>query len=316
MYLRKGCRRDPSVTPTTERNFAVIDVSGRPFRAALAAGLLWSIGACAGAPEPLQVPPPPTVPARDTHETLNSVLWVETAAEYQMTTVEIYKLARDRLDAALRDPGWTAATEQIGGDFADLPPAIILDVDETVLDNSRYQAELLLRRESFTPASWIEWMNKSASQLVPGAKEFLDYAKSRGVAIYYVTNRDAIGQVGTARNLRAVGLDVDDAMSNLMMRGETDEWGSNKSSRRAEVAKTHRILLLLGDDLNDFIAGVRDVGPDERIRVAASHRDFWGERWIMLPNPIYGSWESALNGNAGDDAGRLAAKRGHLRGHE
>lgn len=232
-------------------------------------------------------------PAKD--ERLTSVLWLQTSAEYRALAWSAFAQARRALDRALADPTWTAALEQ-GGDAAALPPAVIADVDETLLDNSAYEAESILAGATFDSERWRAWIERRAALPVPGAVEFARYAAERGVTLFYVTNRAAPEELATRENLARWGFPLRDDVDTLLAPGERPEWKSDKTSRRAEVARSHRVLLLLGDDLNDFVAGAWST-PEERAALAERHLARWGERWILLPNPYYGSWERALYGH-------------------
>lgn len=249
--------------------------------------------------------------ARDTHERLNAVLWMQTAAEYWAGTVAAYAAAEQALDRALRDPSRTAAVEQTG-DYQGLPPAVILDIDETVLDNSPLQAQLVLDRTDFAPRYWDEWVDLAGGKPLPGAVEFLDAAARRGVDVFFVTNRTAAEQDKTIQALAAAGIDARDA--NVLCTGESG-WTSDKTARRAAVAATHRVLLLIGDDLNDFVATAK-LTTDQRMQLASAHRQRWGREWIMIPNPVYGSWERALYPGVSGDAEILRRKRQQVRGFD
>jgi acid phosphatase len=231
---------------------------------------------------------------RQTHEGLRAVLWVQTSAEYQACAEQAYRAAEDKLYLALRNKDWTAASEQ-SKDYQHLPPAVILDVDRTVLDNSPFQGQLLKEGRAFTIDLWEKWASMAKAPPVPGALEFVKYAERMKVEIFYVTNRTANMEQATRNNLEKLGFPTKTEPDTLLMKMEKG-WGSDKSSRRSHVAKGYRILLLLGDDFNDFVSGVKGKGVTlkDRTRLANQHKSHWGERWIMLPNPIYGSWEAAL----------------------
>jgi 5'-nucleotidase (lipoprotein e(P4) family) len=130
-----------------------------------------------------------------------------------------------------------------------------------------------------------------------------------------VTNRDAASKSATLHVLDRLGFPLQHAAESMYCRGEKPEWTSDKTTRRALIAQQYRILLLVGDDLGDFLSGAR-VSPEERRRIAESYSSRWGERWILLPNPMYGSWESALYGNNSSlpRAEQLRLKRERLRG--
>ena len=235
-----------------------------------------------------------TACARHPHPVLHSTTWVRTAPEYDAVAREAFRLAMDRLPEALEHPFWTAAVEQTGG-YQELPPAVIVDVDETILDNTPFQARMIHEGEEFDPEAWAAWVEEAAARPVPGALEFARAAERRGVEIFYVTNRDQPLEAATRRNLQAVGFPLGPAgQDRVLTRGERREWTSDKSSRRAAVARRHRILLIIGDDLNDFLSA--RLSPAQRDSLAARYDDRWGRQWIMLPNPLYGSWEDALYG--------------------
>jgi acid phosphatase len=243
------------------------------------------------------------------HENLNAVLWVQTALEYEASALQAFRLARIQLDAALADPRWTAAIEQ-QGDASKLPPAVIVDVDETVLDNSYYQARMIRDNTVYAAATWDPWVEEARATAVPGAVEFAQYAAKKGVTIFYVTNRTANLEAATRRNLAAENFPLTDAVDTVLVRGERPEWSASaKGPRRAFVAGGYRILLLVGDDLGDFVVDPSGT-PEERETRAAAQADWWGWRWIMIPNPTYGSWERAITGNAADPNG---ARRKALR---
>jgi len=265
---------------------------------------------------PAGVEPVEVSSARVSHENLNGILWMQTSAEYDSLCRMIYKAADEAVAKALADPSWTAALEQTGG-FAALPPAVILDLDETVMDNTPYQALLALLGKEFDPKAWDEWVAKGAAPALPGAAEFLQALKAKSVTVYYITNREVAREGEMIANLILLGVPVDPAGENILSRNEKPDWISDKSSRRAQVAKTHRIILLIGDDLGDFVSGARDL-PEKRIALARMHSDMWGSRWFILPNPLYGSWESAVYGFDGKLTDReiLKKKFEALKSHE
>ncbi len=229
------------------------------------------------------------------HETLLSVLWTQTAVEAAGVTRGAYTLAALQMDEALADSVWTASLEQLEtGHYASLPPAVVLDVDETVLDNSAFQARLIEDGLVYNAALWNDWVTEAKATAVPGALEFTRYAESRGVQVIYLTNREASVEQATRNNLEALGFPITDGEDGVITKAERPEWrSSNKTPRRAYVAESYRILLLIGDNYGDFSEQSRGL-LSERARSASGYASYWGRKWIVLPNPMYGSWDGAL----------------------
>lgn len=222
---------------------------------------------------------------------LNATLWVQTAAEYRATAEQAYSAAARALADALADSTWTAALEQ-SEPYREKPPAIVIDVDETVLLNTPHQAQLVLEDREFEPVTWDRWVQLAAAEPVPGALEFLLEAARRGVKVFYVTNRGASQEAATRANLEKHGFPLDPERDTILLYGERPEWDRDKSSRRAVVARDHRVVLVVGDDLNDFVSA--RVSRARRDSLVGAYETWWGHRWIALPNPLYGSWEDAL----------------------
>ncbi len=229
-------------------------------------------------------------------ENLNAVAWVQTAGEYEATTRQAYAIASLMLGGALEDTSWTASLEQVvTGGYEALPPAVILDVDETVLDNSPNQVRQLLDDRDFATPGWQEWVREEKAGVVPGALEFTRAAAERGVRVFYVTNRRHQVEGATRNNLTRHGFPLDPQVDTVLTRDERGDWGSDKGTRRQEVARDYRILLLIGDALGDFVSGDEDAAS-QRKEMVRRHAEYWGSRWIVLPNPQYGAWDGALLG--------------------
>jgi acid phosphatase len=162
----------------------------------------------------------------------------------------------------------------------------------------------------FATPTWDAWVAEARATAVPGAVEFSKYAATKGVAVFYVSNRTANLEDATRKNLVGLGFPVSASTDTVLVRGERPEWSASaKGPRRAFVASTHRIVLLIGDDLGDFVVDASGT-PDERSAKTAAQSDWWGRRWIMIPNPTYGSWERAIIGTAKDPN---AARRAGLK---
>lgn len=205
-----------------------------------------------------------------------ALLWQQKAAEYKALCFQAYNIARLRVDEAVKQPSAK-------------PYAIVTDIDETLLDNSPYDAKRAINNQDFTSETWKAWTAKCIADTVPGAPAFFKYAASKGVEIFYITNRDEDERAGTLKNLQLYNLpNADD--SHLMLKSGS----SSKESRRQQVLATHTIILLCGDNLSDFDA-LYDNKPTVQNRAESTQKlkQEFGNRYIVLPNPSYGDFESA-----------------------
>ena len=255
----------------------------------------------------------PAVGEVGANDNLNAVLWVQRAAEYDAVTQTVYRAAADHLDIALKESNWDALVPGERGNAATgLPPAVVMDVDETVLDNSPYQARLVRDGGSYDEATWDLWVAEKKARPVPGVVEFAKAAAAKGVTILYISNRAVHLKDATIANLRAEGLPVKDDSVFLGLGTHLEgceQNGSEKLCRRKLAGQTYRVLMQFGDQLGDFAEIVSNT-PKDRDALYAEYADWFGERWYMLPNPTYGSWEPAVFNNAWDQpaADRRKAK--------
>ncbi len=250
--------------------------------------------ACRSAGAPAVAPGAAAAPAPNPPTGLDATLWAQSAAEARAISLAVFAGATRELEAALADPARSALGQ--GPEAAALPPAVIADVDETLLDNLRFQGRMLGDGIRFDAVLWTEWVNRAEAEPLPGALEFARFAAARGVTLFYVTNRDAHHEAATRANLERAGFPLAADRDTVMTRGERPEWRSDKTGRREEVARGHRVLLLLGDDLNDFVSGAR-TGAEPRRALVDATAARWGRDWFILPNAMYGSWEDAILGS-------------------
>ena len=211
-------------------------------------------------------------------QSMLAVLYAQSSAEYEANNLQTFAGAKLALEKALVNKNWTAAIEQ-KEDFSEKPPAVILDIDETVLNNIPFQARAIIKGEGY-PSGWIDWMLEEASTSVSGAKDFLEYAEKKGVKIFYVTNRVAIAEEATRNNLKKLGLPLDTDRDVLLMKNENG-WTSDKVSRRQLISKDYRVLLLIGDQLGDFISLEEStVNMDSRKAISTKYKDMWGKKVV------------------------------------
>ena len=223
-------------------------------------------------------------------QNIMSVLYQQTAAERLAGSLQTFRSAKQALDNALADSSWSALP---GQDVQGKRPAIIVDVDETVLDNTAYEARMILDGTKY-PEGWINWGKEAVATEVPGAKDFLNYAASKGVTIFYVTNRVIELKESTKKNLTKLDIPWDQGIDTVLMRGQNN-WNSNKGPRRELIGEKYRVLLMVGDNLGDFVdAKDNNLSPKQRKEIVRAYSDYWGLKWFMIQNIAYGDWEGAL----------------------
>ena len=247
---------------------------------------------CATAPEPQA--PEPVID--------RGILWAKHAAEYRALSRQAYQEATRDLPAFIEDRTWTVVPGE--EDLRDLPPAVILDVDETVVSNAAFQFG---HTPPVTQFKLDKWNREHEATPVPGVVEFVRAARKAGVATFFVTNRPCERVEGDARpcpykdtiveDLAELGIET--SPDNVLLARENPGWDRAKITRRQHVAKTHRVIMLIGDDLGDFVPCVRIklYGPCDAPATAASrqqyldeHGELWGHGWYIVPNPMHGSW--------------------------
>lgn len=274
---------------------------------------------------------------------VNTVLWMQTATEFEGLSHQAFRIAELEVkgavehlkflktmspgtagplkraydQAVLQQRSWNALvpSERTGADRADEPLAVIVDADETIIDNSPYQARNIRDNKAFDRAGWNAWVNEKRARALPGAVDFAQFLAANDVTLFYVTNRDASLRDATAENLKALGFPLPADLSTLLARDEAKGWTGDKGTRRKFVDENYRVVLMMGDNLGDFVDGVyADV--DARHALVAPYEGWWGQRWVVLPNPAYGSWENAVNQHCRDGvapADARACKLSHLR---
>lgn len=230
------------------------------------------LAACA--PAGPRVEPPHPVPIEVEVELGNAAHWFRNSAEYRAIALQTYRLAGERL-------------RELAAGRAEGSWAVILDADETVLDNSEYQKRLAAADARFDIRTWNDWVHEEAATPVPGAADFIRTARQLGGRVALVTNRDEEVCEATRRNLADLAIDVDVVLCRPPS-------SSDKNPRFAAVANGTAapglppltILMWIGDSIQDFPALTQDLRD-----AAPAAYDAFGRTYIILPNPMYGSWE-------------------------
>jgi 5'-nucleotidase (lipoprotein e(P4) family) len=238
------------------------------------------------------------------HEKLHAVLWLQQSAEFKACALQAYHLATLQLDQALNNPTqWDNAIA--GSAPANAPLAIIVDIDETILDNTPEEARFIKADKhkfdkTVNDQIWTPWIQKAKSDVIAGTVEFFQYVKSKDVKVFYVTNRGSESDVRANLELWKFPLyDNEDTIYETGQSGDTT--GGDKEFRRQLVGQKYRVLMLIGDDLADFISVKGATTVDARLKLIKDNDQKWGDQWIIIPDPAYGSWERVYYPNQGDD---------------
>lgn len=227
------------------------------------------------------------------HDQLDAVLWTQTSIEHEVLYQQIYAAATRQLQPALADSQWDAlaqAPRKLDG----LPPALIVDIDETLLDNTPVNAKSVVDGGAYDYAEWYRWVEKAEARALPGSVAFMQVADRLGITAYYLTNREPGQEADTLRNLRQAGFPISDVGQILTAGtaiGGCQQTGSDKTCRRQWVGERARVLLMVGDSYGDFIAAPNRLSAQRQ--AAAPYQDWFGQRWFLLPNPTYGGWYTA-----------------------
>jgi acid phosphatase len=236
--------------------------------------------------------PPASSETNPNERTLDANLYMQTSAEYRACCLQVYNWGTERLDTLLarhKDDRFK--------------PAVIMDLDETVLDNAGFQSFLDREKLQYKEELWQLWEEKypKAVALVPGAKAFIEHAESKGVRVVYISGRLDRLRASTIQALQHLGINTQSIDERLLLKEDT----SNKSPRREKVQLEYRVLLYFGDNLRDFsdvFAFPKLKNPDdvnEQLAAIRKRKDLvdeaanhWGVDWLVLPNPTYGEWKN------------------------
>ena len=206
-----------------------------------------------------------------------AVRFQQSSAEIRALREQAYNVATLRLKQKLKNHD--------GGD--DKKPAVVLDLDETVIDNTPLFAEGVKQGFDYTQwgSHWQAWVDAAKAPLIPGAKKFLDYADGHGVRIFYVSNRVTKNQAPTIKNLNRLGLPQVSKQSVVLL-------GPSKKIRRDNIRKNYDIVMLFGDSLHDFSSAFVSDSEQKRNQAVTKMADHFGDDYIIIPNAAYGDWTS------------------------
>lgn len=217
---------------------------------------------------------------------LYALAWKQTSAEYRALYHQGFNIARLHVENAIagRQPG-------------DKPLAVITDVDDTVLHVLSYWGHLVnTNKDFFEDPVWDQWIAEDLVTAAPGALEFLQFCEANNVEVFYVTSRDQ-GEPTLSialSNLRSVGAPFDDEEHVTVLRES-----SNKEIRQTEIMQSHEVVVMLGDNLNDFrrkYYARSDI--DGRIAAMEEDKHLFGLQYVMFPNPTDGHWLAAIFGDS------------------
>lgn len=233
----------------------------------------------------------------------DAVLWQHSSAEAYWLYEQIYMHATDQLEANITEIDEERQMED-SARWIRRPLAVIVDIDETVLDNSPYQVNAIRQGRTFDQNAWKEWTDKAQARACPGALRFLEGAQTWGCEVFYISNRDIRERASTLKNLADLGFPFADESHLLLMDGSSD-----KTERRGRVASTHRVVLLVGDQLRDFDERFKDRTVNYGRDAVDAMMDTLSQYFILLPNPMYGTYRDAVQGK-GTDAEKYARMKG------
>lgn len=242
-------------------------------------------------------------------ESVMAINWFQQSGEYIALAHQAFNMSKLIFDQAL--------TQRIKN------PAVIVDIDETVLNNSAYQASLVNTNNSF-PTNWDEWIKSKKATAIPGAVEFVNYVNSNGGKVFFISDRSQSSsnnyknndlELATVANLKGVGFSGTNHTTvllkeefNKLINGREN---SSKQWRHEAVEKglvdgtAHQIVVLVGDNLNDFDENAGTLNNERRSYVESVKNSYGMANfkpspkslkpaYIMLPNPMYGAWETGL----------------------
>lgn len=219
------------------------------------------------------------------HKDQTAVLWQQTSAEYEALCYQSFNIAKYRI-----------LQQHQSGDITNKKniPAVVMDIDETVLDNSAYYAKLIIENKEYSEKSWNEWVETASAQAIPGAQDFIQFLIQNGIEVIFITNRSQQQREATFQNLSKFGIEV--KPENFYFRDDTPD----KAERKSQITPDFDVLLYIGDNLRDLseLFDQLELNVSQRKQMLQSEiKNEFGNNLILLPNSIYGDWKKALKLN-------------------
>lgn len=227
-------------------------------------------------------------------QTTDATIWYAESAENDYIYLQLYHYA-------------TQIVAKKTGRDGKRPRAVVLDLDETVLDNSPYQYRMIAKGQTYTPETWNQWVNEASAEALPGALDFVRYCEQMGVEVFYISNRSIETFQATTQNLKQLGFPNADEEHVLLKENSSD-----KTERRGIVSDQYEIILLLGDQLTDFDQIFDNENAEERAAMVSSQWEEMRSSFVLFPNPIYGGWMDPVMRGAEGDKKKRNAKDGFV----
>jgi len=209
-------------------------------------------------------------------QNVDAVIWTATSAEMHYSSIQAYDLAILKLKT------------KISNDYSK-PIAVVMDLDETVIDNSPYMFQQIAKGKTFDGDSWYEWCMEASAGILPGAFDFIKKCEELDIEVFYISNRGIETLSGTLDNLQKLDIKTD-AAHVLLKEGISD-----KTDRRNLVLETNSTVLYIGDNLRDFSEIYKDRKANYGKSVVDEELSNLRENFILIPNPMYGEWRKPIN---------------------
>lgn len=222
-----------------------------------------------------------TAIAPPSYDKFSAIAWTK-SAEGKIALWETFSLATSQL----------SIVHSQSREISFKPQAVVMDLDETVLDNSDFQLSLAMSGTLFSEDKFNHWTLSRKASSIPGAVEFIRQAMERGLTVFFVTNRSSMVKSATKDNLQTIGVNLPTDIDTVLCVGDRPEWSKNKKVRWDYIETKYKIIMYVGDSVYDFPID----GNSNPKNLAAENQTYehWGHDWILLPNPMYGGWETYI----------------------